>query len=61
MNEKEITMKKEYSKPELIDLNEETGLGGSNCETGSGASGACISGNMAVTGFCNTGISGKLD
>ena len=46
-------MKKEYSKPELIDLNEQTGLG-SNCRNGSGEKGLCTAGTIAGSG-CNAG------
>jgi len=40
-------MKKEYQKPELINLNESTGHGGDGydpCNNGSGVRGRCISG-----------------
>jgi SynChlorMet cassette protein ScmA len=51
-------MKKEYVKPDLIDLNEKTGLGRVPCENGSGAAGYCDTGNAAGF-FCGTGIAGQ--
>lgn len=39
-------MKKDYVKPELIDLHESTGHGLPNCTSGSGASGNCLNGNF---------------
>jgi hypothetical protein len=51
-------MRKKYTKPELIDLNEQTGLGGIDCVGGSGASGGCCTGNIAIF-FCNQGTSGN--
>ncbi|MEI6292417.1 MAG: hypothetical protein WCP36_01965, partial [Methanomicrobiales archaeon] len=56
--ELQITMKKDYAKPELIDLNESTGRGGpaDPCQNGSGAAGFCNSG--ITPGFtCGTGTS----
>lgn len=51
-------MKKEYEKPVLIDLNEQTGIGGPavDCVGGSGARG-CGIGNVAGT-FCDKGNGG---
>ena len=45
-----IIMKGEYTKPEIIDLNEETGIGRGDCQNGSGAAGTCRSGNTPVWG-----------
>lgn len=46
-------MKKEYSKPELIDLNEQTGYG-RGCVSGSGNVIGCFNGNAAGR-ECTTG------
>ncbi len=51
-------MKKVYVKPELIDLNEQTGIGkGSECRNGSGDKGDCYSGNVAGA-YCEVGSVG---
>jgi hypothetical protein len=49
-------MKKEYLKPELIDMNEQIGHG-AGCRTGSGAVG-CQAGN-AATDLCGMGNGGR--
>lgn len=40
-------MKGEYSKPELIDLNDETGHGNPDCMNGSGNAAVCQIGTAA--------------
>jgi hypothetical protein len=47
-------MAKEYSKPELVDLNEQTCIG-QGCENGSGDS-VCTIGNAAIS-ICEIGNS----
>ncbi len=57
LTESLVIMNKVYQKPELIDLNEQTGIGEViDCVGGSGASG-CGVGNVARS-FCNTGTGG---
>jgi hypothetical protein len=47
-------MMKEYTKPLMIDLNEQTGLGA--CSSGSGAVELCNNGNQALgVGACAVG------
>jgi hypothetical protein len=50
-------MRKEYSKPELMDLNENAGFGDTYCRTGSGNS-VCQVGNAAgqICGMGNGGL-----
>lgn len=51
-------MKKDYIKPVLVDLNEQTGHGGgSECRNGSGDQGDCYSGNVAGR-YCYIGNGG---
>jgi hypothetical protein len=54
-----ITMAKEYVKPELIDLNEQTGTGRADCMNGSGDAAICQTGTAAGT-YC-LGGSGVIE
>lgn len=50
-------MKKNYSKPELIDLNEKTGRGnGNGCRNGSGNTSGCFNGNAALGSPFSCGV-----